>query len=150
MSSPALALFLVAPAAVHAAAPQPQDAETQVRAAITAMNTAAAELDADRFMAWYWNSPSLMITFDDETLQGWQVILEQQREWWSDRSSGVQYAEERPAVVRVQSADVVTTIQWMTVKDGQDAVLTRLVVTSVWKKLPEGWRIVLAHETLDT
>lgn len=149
MLSSALALFLVAPATIHAAAPQHQDAEAEVRAAIAGMNAAAAELDADGFMTWYWNSPSLMITFDDETLQGWQDILAKQREWWSDKSSGVHYAEERPAMVLVQSADVVTTVQWMAVTDGQGARLTRLVVTSVWKKLPEGWRIVLAHETLN-
>ena len=150
MSSSALALLLTAPAAVHAVAPQSQSAETDVRAALLEMHAAAANLDADRFMAWYWNSPSLVITFDDQTMQGWQDILSQQQEWWSDKSSGVQYAEERPAMVMVQSADVVTTVQWMALKDRQGAVLTRLVVTSVWKKLPEGWRIVLAHETLDT
>lgn len=149
MSSSALGLLLAAPAVIQAFAPLQQSAEIEVRAALVEMNAAAAELDADRFMAWYWNSPSLMITFDDQTMNGWQDILSQQKDWWSDKSSGVQYSEERPALVVVQSADVVTTVQWMMVRDGQGALLTRLVVTSVWKKLPEGWRIVLAHETLD-
>jgi len=150
MLSSALGLLLSAPAAIHAAVLQPQSAEIEVRSALVEMNAAAAELDADRFMVWYWNSPSLVITFDDQTMEGWQAILSQQKEWWSDKSSGVQYAEERPAMVIVQSADVVTTVQWMAVRDGQGALLTRLVVTSIWKKLPEGWRIVLAHETLNT
>jgi ketosteroid isomerase-like protein len=49
------------------------------------------------------------------------------------------------------SADVIATLQSMEVTstgpDGKQAS-AQVVATSVWKKLPEGWRIVLAHESL--
>lgn len=120
-----------------------------MRTAIGDMNKSAESLDADRFMIWYWNSPSLTITFDDETLRGWQPVLDQQRRWWSDKISGIKFTEQRPPEIIMQDASIVTSIQWMTVGSAAESGKpARLVVTSVWKKLPEGWRIVIAHESL--
>lgn len=117
--------------------------------AIRAMSEAAADLDADRFMEWYWNSPSLAITFDDRTLKGWDQILAEQRKWWGDRKAGIRFKDNRPPELVSQAPGVVTSIQWMTVtsteRGGDPATL---VITSLWRKHPEGWRIVLAHETL--
>ena len=128
---------------------QAQSPESQVRAAIVDMNKAAAKLDADKFMTWYWNSPSLTITFDGQTIRGWQSILDQQRKWWSDTKSGIEYAEQRSPEVVMLSVDVVTSVQWMTVGSGAKGEKpAQLVITSVWKKHAEGWRIVLAHESL--
>lgn len=112
------------------------------------MTRAADALDADRFMAWYWNSPSLAITFDGETLRGWAPILDQQRRWWSDQAGGASFAEERPPEITLQGPGVATSIQWMTVSGPTARKPARLVITSVWMKRPEGWRIVLAHESL--
>jgi ketosteroid isomerase-like protein len=134
-------------ACAHASGPG-QAAEPELRAAIADMTAAAVDLDADQFMTWYWNSPSLTITFDGETMRGWRPILDQQRKWWSEPADGVTYVETRPAEITLQSDTVATTLQWMTVGDAANAEPAELVITSVWKKLPEGWRIVLAHETL--
>ncbi|MFT3968354.1 MAG: nuclear transport factor 2 family protein [Sphingobium sp.] len=145
----AIALLLSAPANAELASAGAQDPESEVRTAIAGMNKAASDLDADRFMDWYWNSPSLTITFDGETMRGWQPVLDQQRKWWSDKQAGIRFLEQRPAEIVARDADVVTSVQWMTVGSGTEGARpAQLVITSVWKKLPEGWRIVLAHETL--
>lgn len=133
---------------VQAAVEAPRSAEVQIRTAIADMNRAAVALDADRFMAWYWNSPALAITFDGETMRGWRPILDQQRLWWSDKTAAISFVEKRPPEITVQGGDVATTIQWMSVKSAKDAKPADLTITSVWKKRPEGWRIVLAHESL--
>ncbi|PZU06041.1 nuclear transport factor 2 family protein [Sphingomonas sp.] len=145
----AIILLLSASSIAHAAESPSQPAEAQVRMAIADMKDAADNLDADRFMIWYSNSPTLTITFDGQTMRGWQHILDQQREWWRDKNAGISFSEQRPAEIVAQGTDVVTSIQWMTVgnrsEGGKPALL---VITSVWRKLPEGWRIVLAHESL--
>ncbi|MCW2414225.1 ketosteroid isomerase-like protein [Sphingobium sp. B8D3A] len=112
------------------------------------MISAAEKLDADDFMRSYWQSPSLVITFDGETMRGWDVILSEQRKWWSDKNAGIKFKEGRPAEIVSQGNDVATSIQWMNVTDAGHKKPGKLVITSVWRKLPEGWRVVLAHETL--
>ena len=123
------------------------DPVDQVRASIVDMNKAAEKLDADGFMRSYWQSPNLTITFDGETMRGWTSILGEQRKWWSDKQAGISFAEQRPPEVVAQSDGVVTSIQWMKVISAGKKP-SQLVITSVWKKLPGGWRVVLAHETL--
>jgi len=122
--------------------------EDQVRDAIAGMMSAAGKLDADEFMRSYWQSPALAITFDGETLRGWDAILSEQRKWWSDKNSGIKFEEVRPPEIVSQGSDVATSIQWMNVTSPENKKPSRLVITSVWRKLPEGWRVVLAHETL--
>jgi uncharacterized protein (TIGR02246 family) len=135
-------------AAIVACDAQAQSAHVEVRRAMAQMNSAAAALDADAFMAWYWKSPSLVITFDGEVMHGWQNILSAQRKWWSDKNSGIAFSEEREPEIVSQGPAVLTSIQWMSVRDAKRAKPSRLIITSVWRKRPEGWRIVLAHESL--
>lgn len=125
-----------------------QSPAQQVRSAIVEMNRAAAKSDADEFMRHYWRSDDLAITFDGETMRGWQRILQEQRKWWADKRAGTTFGEQRAPEIVVQGSGVATTIQWMSVSSARSEKPAQLVITSVWKKLPEGWRIVLAHETL--
>lgn len=135
-------------AAACATTAQAQSGEDQVRQAIMDMNRAAQRLDADAFMRSYWRSPRLAITFDGETMRGWDIIAREQRKWWADKSAGIRFDEQRPAEIVSQGDGVVTSLQWMQVSRAGDQKPARLVITSVWKKLPEGWRVVLAHESL--
>lgn len=134
--------------ATLACAAQAQSNHGEVRKAIAQMNSAAAARDADAFMAWYWNSPSLVVTFDGEVMRGWKNILAAQRGWWSDKNAQISFSEEREPEIMSQAPNVVTSIQWVRVRDAATAKSSKLVVTSVWRKRAEGWRIVLAHESL--
>jgi len=144
-------LVFVAPAIAGAAGPPIDASETQIRGALSEMHQAASALDADRFMNWYLQDPSLTITFDGHIMRGWEVIRDQQRRWWSASTTKLTYIEDMPPEVRLLGPDVATTLQSMTI--GGDipqgaAKPTHLTVTSVWKKRPEGWRIVIAHESI--
>lgn len=136
--------------ASHAAAEQPE-ASQQLQPLLDEMLLAANAHDTDRFMALYDNSPALVLTFDDTTLRGWQAIRDQQLEWWNGGTSDAVYRLRSAPQVTVIDADVVATLQDMDVTatgpDGKSGTV-RVVATSIWKKLPEGWRIVLAHESM--
>ena len=140
---PLLLLLTASPAIAQA-----RNAADEVHAEILSMESAAAKLDADEFMRSYWQSPALTITFDGETMRGWETILNEQRKWWSDKSAGIKFSEQRPPEIVQQGDGVVTSVQWMAITSVRDKAPSRLVITSVWKKLPQGWRIVLAHESL--
>lgn len=142
-------VFAIAIASTASATSAPLvDPVDQVRASIVTMNKAAEKLDADGFMRSYWQSPNLTITFDGETMRGWTKILGEQRKWWSDKQARITFAEQRAPEVVDQGDGVVTSIQWMAVTSATGKKPSQLVITSVWKKLPDGWRVVLAHETL--
>jgi uncharacterized protein (TIGR02246 family) len=144
-------LFLVAPMFSGAAAAETVGAEAPLRAALSAMQDAANAHDTDRFMHWYLHDNSLVITFDGDTMRGWQAIRDQQLAWWENGKSKAVYSEEQRPEITMQGADVATTVQWLKVNGptlDSKAKPARLVVTSVWKQRPEGWRIVLGHESL--
>jgi len=141
-------LLLLLPSVTMAATPSIGQSEAQIRDALKSMHEAADASDADHFMEWYSHSPALIITFDGQSVRGWQANLDQQRQWWSGKKSDVVYSDERPPEIAIQSGDVATTVQWMSV-GGPHSLKPpmRVVVSSVWKKMPDGWRIVLAHES---
>lgn len=138
---------------LHSAVAEPtaRAAKDELRALLGEMLEAANKHDTDRFMSVYARSPSLQVTFDDLTMRGWQTVRDQQLQWWDNgRSDAVYRMRSAPEITEI-SPDVIATLQSMEVtstgSNGKKAT-AQVVATSVWKKLPEGWRIVLAHESL--
>lgn len=125
--------------------------ESELRPLLDEMMVSANAHDSDRFMALYQKSPTLTISFDDMVLTGFDAILAQQKQWWNNGKATPVYTELAPARIQPISADVSATLQTLEVKAGPDAPASKrakLTITSVWKRLPEGWRIVLAHESM--
>ena len=141
-------LLLLLSSVTMAATPSTGRDEAQIRDALKSMHDAADASNAERFMQWYSHSPTLIVTFDGQSVRGWQANLDQQRQWWSGKKSDVTYSDERPPEIAIQSEGLATTVQWMSVGSPHSPKPPmRLVVSSVWKRMPEGWRIVLAHES---
>jgi ketosteroid isomerase-like protein len=125
--------------------------ETELKPLLDEMIASANAHDSDRFMALYQKTPSLTISFDDLVLTGFDTILAQQKVWWENGKATPTYSELAPTRIQPVSADVAATFQTLEVKAGPNAPpakRARLTITSVWKRLPEGWRIVLAHESM--
>ena len=145
-----LSALVVLPGLAAAAEPAPSS-EAQLQPLLDEMLLAANAHDTDRFMAVYANSPSLVVTFDDMTMRGWKTVRDQQLEWWNGGNSDAVYRMRSAPTITPISEDVVATLQSMEVTstgpDGAKGTM-QVVATSVWRKLPEGWRIVLAHESL--
>jgi len=113
------------------------------------MVVAANAHDAQRFMAFYDHSPALTVTFDDMTIQGWQPLLDQQVQWWDNGKSTAVYTNVSAPRITVISDTVIASLQTLKViPPGVVGKEARLTITSIWKKRPEGWRIVVAHESL--
>ena len=133
------------------AAEHPHSVPDQLNPLLEEMLVAANAHDADRFMAFYAPGESLIVTFDDMTMRGWKAVRDQQFEWWDGGKSDAVYSLRSAPEITLISPDVAATLQSMEVSSTgpNGAKSTVLVVaTSIWKKLPEGWRIVLAHESL--
>ena len=125
--------------------------QAQLTPLLNEMLAAANAHDTDRFMAMYARSNELVVTFDDQTMRGWQTVRDQQFEWWDGGNSDAAYRLRSAPEITVITPDVVSTLQSMevasTLPDGKKGSVL-VVATSIWRKLPEGWRIVVAHESL--
>jgi uncharacterized protein (TIGR02246 family) len=124
-----------------AAAPT-QSPEEEIRAVLKAQVAAWNRGDVSGFMQGYWRSPETEFVTSDGILRGWQRVLARYRKAYPNRS----------AMGRLEFSDLEVT------ELGPDAALVvgnwRLkraseqlggVFTLVFKKFPEGWRIINDH-----
>lgn len=114
------------------------------------MLKAANAHDTDAFMAPMWHSPSLVLVFDGTIIRGWTAIHAQQLKWWRNGKSDATYAHRRAPefVALAPNVELVTlpNVSTRTCPDGKVGTGT-FVVTDLWKRLPQGWRIVYSHES---
>ncbi len=114
------------------------------------MLLAANAHDTDRFMVAFAQSPELVFTIHDMTFIGWKELRAQQLKWWDYGKAKGQYAERTTPLFKPLGRGLVVTVQALTSKTSlpDGAIRNKnFSFTAIWKKLPQGWRIVVAHES---
>lgn len=96
------------------------------------------------FMKYYWNSEKL--TFQSgsgKRLHGWKQLLEMYKTNYSGENRGV--LDFVDLEINVVTADIVYVLgRWkVTLKD----TVKQGLFTLLWRKLPEGWRIINDHSS---
>lgn len=143
----AFALLVTLGGAARAAASSPQQ---QVRPLVDASERAANAHDTDAYMAFFRKSTNLVFAINGRIIRGWEALHAQQSIWWKHGKSDVVYTATAAPIFDTLAHDTVLVTEQMsshrTGTDGKPSIGT-FVVTSVWKHLPEGWRIVYGHES---
>ena len=143
----AFAVLMIVACPVRAVSPSPQE---QVQPLVDASERAANAHDTDAYMAYLQKSPDLVFAFNGQIIRGWDKLHAQQLVWWKNGKSDAVYTATAAPEFDTLAPDTVLVTQQMysrrTGTDGKPSLGT-FVVTSVWKHLPEGWRIVYAHES---
>jgi beta-aspartyl-peptidase (threonine type) len=99
--------------------------------------------DLEGFMAGYWKSPDLTFTSGSDTLRGWQATLERYKKRYQSEGQEMgklQFGELDIEVLGPDSAFVLGRWQLERTKDKPGGRFTL-----IFRKLPEGWRIVHDH-----
>lgn len=125
-------------------------AQKQIQLVMQPMQKAAEDHDTDRFMAGYWHDRSLVFVIDGQVIRGWDKLHAQQLKWWRSGKTDVVYRPLQPTKFQQLAPGIEVTTQWLGSKrTGPDGKIStgKFAVTSIWKKLPQGWRIVYAHES---
>ncbi len=146
MSQWVLGMMILLAGTVVGQAPVPgaASAEAGIRAVLQSQVEAWNNHDLTTFMAGYWNSPDLTFFSGASETKGWQPTLERYQH---------KYQAEGRSMGRLIFSDL--TIQTL----GADAAFARGrfqlvmpdgtqphgVFTLVFRKLPEGWRIIHDH-----
>ena len=132
------------------AQPAASAAEQAIRPQMAKMFEAANAHDTDAFMATMVRSPSLVFAINGEIIRGWDALHAQQLKWWNHGKSDARYLEDGAPGFMALGSDV-EVVTWPLIAHGTAAdgksVTSRFVVTYVWQRLPQGWRIVYGHES---
>lgn len=123
-----------------------------------AMQATAQAFDADAHVAFWARRPESMLVGSflgsEVKLVGWDAILEKQREWWA----GARPDPANPAYGLLEGPDVVVAdaahamLYFVLEARGRDAEGVarkfRLMISQLWQKQDDGWKVVHAHESL--
>ena len=135
---------LLAAAIEARAAAKASPAEIEIRSAIQKQTEAWNRHDLEGFMAGYWNSPELTFYSGGTVTTGWQPTLERYQKSYQaggHEMGKLEFSELQVVTLGPDSAFVRGHWQ-LTMSDGKTP---HGLFTLVFRKLPEGWRIVHDH-----
>lgn len=143
-----IASFVLFGGSVHAA--DATRVRTEIQPLLNELLLAANVHDTDRFLASYLRDQSLVLVFDGEITMGWDDVRALQLKWWNNGKSDVAYSKNGKSKFTILGPKaVVVTDPMVSLRKLSDGRVSRdeFVVTMVWEKRSEGWRIVQVHES---
>jgi ketosteroid isomerase-like protein len=114
----------------------------QIRAVLSAQQTAWNRGDVDGFMNGYARSPSTVFISEDTITRGWQTVRDRYRKKYSSRAKMGTLIFSDLEIIRLSADSAVASGRW-TLKRANDHPHGRF--TLILKQLPDGWRIVHDH-----
>jgi ketosteroid isomerase-like protein len=130
------------PAIACAAPTQTQNATAQIRFVLGEQQEAWNRGDIDRFMNGYARSGSTVFVSDDTIRRGWETVRARYRKKYSDRAKmgALTFSDLE---ITLLSPDAAVVLGRWRLKRANDQPHGRF--TLIFKRLPEGWRIVHDH-----
>jgi len=138
----AIIFCILTPAIVSAAPTQTQNATAQIRSVLRAQQDAWNRGDIDAFMNGYARSASTVFVSEDTIRRGWETVRERYRKKYSDRAKMGTLAFSDLDITLLSPDAAVALGRW-SLKRANDQPHGRF--TLIFKRLPEGWRIVHDH-----
>ena len=118
--------------------------DAEVRNVLEVQTQAWNRHDLDGFMSGYWNSPELTFFSDDEVAHGWQAALERYRKRYQGEGHEMGKLDFADLMIEPLGTDsAFVRGRWhLTMSDGKTP---HGVFTLVFRKFPDGWKIVHDH-----
>lgn len=125
--------------------PSASSAEKDIRAVLDVQVAAWNRGDVDTFMQSYWKSDETEFVGASGIFRGWQAVIERYRKTYPDRRSmgTVQFSDLEITLLSPNAALVVGKYQLEREADHPSGVFTL-----VFRKFPEGWRIINDHTSV--
>jgi uncharacterized protein (TIGR02246 family) len=126
-----------------------EDGKAAVEQVLRSQQEAWNHHDLDGFMAGYWNSPDLTFFSDAHERKGWQATLDRYRAAYA--SPGKEMGKLDFSALRIEmlgsDAAFVRGTWQLVMPDGKTP---HGLFTLVFRKFPEGWKIIHDHTSLAT
>jgi ketosteroid isomerase-like protein len=124
--------------------------QSQLKPLMDEQAAAANAHDTDRFLKTYLHSPQTVFIVNGETVLGFDALHEQQLKWWKGGKSDVVYRETGHTEFAVLDRNAALTTQFLSARgtglDGKPRD-NHGVLTSLWRRTPDGWKVTYAHES---
>ncbi len=122
----------------------PSDREAAIRAVLQSQVEAWNHHDLGRFMSGYWNSPELTFFSGATETKGWQPTLERYQSRYQSKGQSMGTLSFSDLNVQMLSDDAafVRGRFHLVMPDGKQP---HGVFTLIFRKFPEGWRIIHDH-----
>jgi beta-aspartyl-peptidase (threonine type) len=142
-----MVVFVMSGACAPTPTPEP-DAVRDVRAVWTAQVEAWNRGDLDGFMAGYWQSPELVFFSNGTETRGWQETLDRYRARYQAEGKRMGTLDfPQLDLVMLGTEAVLTRGRWhLRMPDGEEL---SGMTSVIFRKLPEGWRIVHDHSSAE-
>ena len=141
LTLPIICHILVA-ALVCAEPEQPPNSVAEIQSVLSAQQNAWNRGDIDAFMNGYAQSASTVFVSEDEVRRGWETVRDRYRLKYSDRAK-MGTLSFSDIEVTMLSPDAAVVLGLWRLKRANDEPHGRF--TLIFKRLPEGWRIVHDH-----
>jgi ketosteroid isomerase-like protein len=141
LTLPVICYILMA-ACACAAPEQTSSSVAEIQSVLTVQQDAWNRGDIDAFMNGYARSASTVFVAEDEVRRGWETVRDRYRVKYSDRAKmgTLSFSEIEVTMLSLDAAVVLG--RWR-LKRANDEPHGRF--TLIFKRLPEGWRIVHDH-----
>jgi beta-aspartyl-peptidase (threonine type) len=120
------------------------DSQAAIEHVLRTQQNAWNHHDLDAFMAGYWNSPDLTFFSGAKESKGWQATLDRYRATYA--SAGKEMGQLEFSELRIEplgpDAAFVRGVWHLTMSDGKTP---NGRFTLIFRKFPEGWKIVHDH-----
>jgi uncharacterized protein (TIGR02246 family) len=127
---------------VCAAPEQASNSVAEIQSVLTTQQDAWNHGDIDAFMNGYAQSASTVFISEDDVTRGWETVRDRYRAKYSDRAKMGTLSFSEIEVTMLSPDSAVVLGRWK-LKRANDEPHGRF--TLVFKRLPEGWRIVHDH-----
>jgi len=127
---------------VCAESEQPPNLVAEIQSVLSAQEDAWNRGDIDAFMNGYAQSASTVFVSEDEVRRGWETVRDRYRIRYSDRAKMGTLSFSDIEVTMLSPDAAVVLGRWR-LKRANDEPHGRF--TLIFKRLPEGWRIVHDH-----
>ena len=121
---------------------QPPNSVVEIQSVLSAQRDAWNRGDIDAFMNGYAQSASTVFVSEDEVRRGWETVRDRYRIRYSDRAK-MGTLSFSDIEVTILSPDAAVVLGRWRLKRANDEPHGRF--TLIFKRLPEGWRIVHDH-----
>ena len=129
-------------ALVCAESEQPPNSVAEIQSVLSAQQDAWNRGDIDAFMNGYAQSASTVFVTEDEVRRGWETVRDRYRIRYSDRAKMGTLSFSNIEVTML-SPDAAVVLGLWRLERANDEPHGRF--TLIFKRLPEGWRIVHDH-----
>ena len=134
--------YILMAALACATTDQTSNSVAEIQSVLTAQQDAWNRGDIDAFMNGYARSASTVFVWQDEVRRGWETVRDRYRVKYSDRAK-MGTLSFSDIEVSMLSPDAAAVFGRWRLKRAKDEPHGRF--TLIFKRLPEGWRIVHDH-----